>query len=100
MAASDLIGLFQKKKRLRVEPILLKYHSRLLFMVTMAIVVFLYAKDQQNGLVSCSVRGGDTNVQELNQHCVNGRLFYRSRHNEYLKHIKKGNWNAKSKDFW
>ena len=71
MAAQEIINMVQKKKRMKNEPFMLKMHGRLIFMTCMVICTLLYLKERSHGLIACSPKNSEHDIQELNNFCLN-----------------------------
>ena len=79
MAVTEVFNLVNKKKRLKVEPFILKYHSRLLLISSMVIACTLFACQNKYGAIHCSTDGTGASVEELNKLCI-ARVYNASQH--------------------
>ena len=83
MTTTEILQFAQRKKHVKTDSFIVKYHLVLTFASCIAFSLILM-REQITGALDCSKKKSDVSQKELNNHCIDGRIFHTDRPPNYL----------------
>ena len=83
MTTTEILQFALRKKNVKTDSFIVKYHLVLTF-VSMIAFALILMREQIMGAIDCSKKKSDLSQKELNNHCLDGRIFHANRPGNYL----------------
>ena len=93
-SASEILQFAQRKKKLKIESFIVKYHL-VIMLASLTAFSVIFTREKTTGAIDCSIKRADMSPKEFNSYCINGRIYHITRPEDYPQE----NRSEKSPDF-